>query len=82
MAKRRMTKAGVRKVLESLVPKGDRLLRMRFGIGMGYCPSRVNEETAKQFSATRKRIREVEKRALKNLKRPEKSRKLRSFLDD
>lgn len=67
------------RVLASLTPREDRVLRMRFGIGTG--DDSCLEEVGQQFSVTRERIRAVEARALKALKHPSRSRKLRAFLD-
>ena len=67
------------RVLASLTPRENRVLRMRFGIGTG--DDNVLEEVGQQFSVTRERIREIEAKALKKLKHPSRSRKLRAFLD-
>lgn len=67
------------KVLASLTPRENRVLRMRFGIGTGN--DSVLEEVGQQFSVTRERIREIEAKALKKLKHPSRSRKLKAFLD-
>src|SRR6202048_989023 len=67
------------RVLASLTPREERVLRMRFGIGMNTDPPR--EEVGQQFSVTRERIRQIEAKALRKLKPPSRSRKLRSFLD-
>ena len=67
------------RVLASLTPREERLLRMRFGIGMN--TDHTIEEVGQQFSVTRKRIRQIEAKALRKLKHPSRSRKLRSFLD-
>jgi RNA polymerase primary sigma factor len=65
-------------VLACLTPREERILRMRFGIGMD---SNTLEEVGKQFSVTRERIRQIEAKALRKLKHPHHSRKLRTFLD-
>ena len=67
------------RVLSSLTPREERVLRMRFGIGMNTDHSL--EEVGQQFSVTRERIRQIEAKALRKLKHPSRSRKLRSFLD-
>lgn len=67
------------KVLASLTPREERVLRMRFGIGMN--TDHTLEEVGQQFSVTRERIRQIEAKALRKLKHPSRSRKLRSFLD-
>ncbi len=67
------------RVLASLTPREERVLRMRFGIGMN--TDHTLEEVGKQFSVTRERIRQIEAKALRKLKHPSRSRKLRSFLD-
>ncbi len=67
------------RVLETLSPREDRILRMRFGIGMN--TDHTLEEVGHQFSVTRERIRQIEAKALRKLKHPSRSRKLRSFLD-
>ena len=67
------------KVLSSLTPREERVLRMRFGIGMN--TDHTLEEVGQQFSVTRERIRQIEAKALRKLKHPSRSRKLRSFLD-
>ena len=67
------------RVLASLTPRGERVLRMRFGIGMN--TDHTLEEVGQQFSVTRERIRQIEAKALRKLKHPSRSRKLRSFLD-
>ena len=66
-------------VLSSLTPREERVLRMRFGIGMN--TDHTLEEVGQQFSVTRERIRQIEAKALRKLKHPSRSRKLRSFLD-
>jgi len=66
-------------VLASLTPREERVLRMRFGIGMN--TDHTLEEVGQQFSVTRERIRQIEAKALRKLKHPSRSRKLRSFLD-
>jgi RNA polymerase primary sigma factor len=68
------------RVLQSLTPREERVLRMRFGIGMN--TDHTLEEVGQQFSVTRERIRQIEAKALRKLKHPSRSRKLRSFLDD
>ncbi|WP_010142147.1 RNA polymerase sigma factor RpoD [Oceanicola sp. S124] len=67
------------RVLASLTPREERVLRMRFGIGMN--TDHTLEEVGQQFSVTRERIRQIEAKALRKLKHPSRSRKLRSFLD-
>ena len=67
-------------VLASLTPREERVLRMRFGIGMN--TDHTLEEVGQQFSVTRERIRQIEAKALRKLKHPSRSRKLRSFLDN
>ena len=62
-----------------LTPRQERILRMRFGIGMD--GNHTLEEVGKQFSVTRVRIRQIEAKALRKLKHPHHSRKLRTFLD-
>ena len=66
-------------VLACLKPREERILRMRFGIGMD--SNHTLEEVGKQFSVTRERIRQIEAKALRKLKHPHHSRKLRTFLD-
>jgi RNA polymerase primary sigma factor len=68
------------RVLSSLTPREERVLRMRFGIGMN--TDHTLEEVGQQFSVTRERIRQIEAKALRKLKHPSRSRKLRSFLDN
>ncbi len=68
------------KVLGSLTPREERVLRMRFGIGMN--TDHTLEEVGQQFNVTRERIRQIEAKALRKLKHPSRSRRLRSFLDD
>ena len=68
-----------RRVLASLTPREERVLRMRFGIGMN--TDHTLEEVGQQFSVTRERIRQIEAKALRKLKHPSRSRKMRSFLD-
>ena len=65
------------RVLASLTPREERVLRMRFGIGMN--TDHTLEEVGQQFSVTRERIRQIEAKALRKLKHPSRSRKLRSF---
>jgi RNA polymerase primary sigma factor len=67
------------RILASLTPREERVLRMRFGIGMA--SDHTLEEVGQQFSVTRERIRQIEAKALRKLKHPSRSRKLRSFLD-
>jgi RNA polymerase primary sigma factor len=67
------------RVLASLTAREERVLRMRFGIGMN--TDHTLEEVGQQFSVTRERIRQIEAKALRKLKHPSRSRKLRSFLD-
>ncbi len=67
-------------ILASLTPREERVLRMRFGIGMN--TDHTLEEVGQQFSVTRERIRQIEAKALRKLKHPSRSRKLRSFLDN
>jgi RNA polymerase primary sigma factor len=67
------------RVLSSLTPREERVLRMRFGIGMN--TDHTLEEVGQQFAVTRERIRQIEAKALRKLKHPSRSRKLRSFLD-
>jgi len=68
------------RVLASLTPREERVLRMRFGIGMN--TDHTLEEVGQQFSVTRERIRQIEAKALRKLKHPSRTRKLRSFLDN
>ena len=72
-------KETVTRVLASLTPREERVLRMRFGIGMN--TEHTLEEVGQQFSVTRERIRQIEAKALRKLKHPSRSRKMRSFLD-
>ncbi|MDR2464459.1 MAG: RNA polymerase sigma factor RpoD [Holosporales bacterium] len=67
------------RILSTLTPREERVLRMRFGIGMH--SDHTLEEVGQQFSVTRERIRQIEAKALRKLKHPSRSRKLRSFLD-
>jgi RNA polymerase primary sigma factor len=67
------------RVLQSLTPREERVLRMRFGIGMN--TDHTLEEVGQQFNVTRERIRQIEAKALRKLKHPSRSRKLRSFLE-
>ncbi len=71
------------RVLETLTPREDRILRMRFGIGIGIGMNTDHtlKEVGQEFSLTRERIRQIEARALRKLKHPSRSRRLRSFLD-
>lgn len=73
-------KAKTVSIMESLTPREDRVLRMRFGIGMN--TDHTLEEIGPSFEVTRERIREIEAKALKKLKHPSRSRKLRNFLSD
>jgi len=73
-------KETVTRVLASLTPREERVLRMRFGIGMN--TDHTLEEVGQQFNVTRERIRQIEAKALRKLKHPSRSRKLRSFLDN
>ncbi|MBR1943974.1 MAG: RNA polymerase sigma factor RpoD [Alphaproteobacteria bacterium] len=73
-------KSATNKVLSSLTPREEKVLRMRFGIGMQ--SDYTLEEVGKQFSVTRERIRQIEAKALRKLKHPSRSKRLRSFLDD
>ena len=68
------------RILSSLTPREERVLRMRFGIGMN--TDHTLEEVGQQFNVTRERIRQIEAKALRKLKHPSRSRKLRSFLDN
>ena len=68
------------RVLAFLTPREERIIRMRFGIGMN--KDHTLEEVGQQFSVTRERIRQIEAKALRKLKHPSRSRKLRSFLDN
>ena len=68
------------RILASLTPREERVLRMRFGIGMN--TDHTLEEVGQQFSVTRERIRQIEAKALRKLKHPTRSRKLRSFLEN
>ena len=72
-------KETVTRVLASLTPREERVLRMRFGIGMN--TDHTLEQVGQQFSVTRERIRQIEAKALRKLKHPSRSRKMRSFLD-
>ena len=67
------------RVLASLTPREERIVRMRFGLGMN--GDHTLEEIGQQFSVTRERIRQIEAKALRKLKHPSRSRELRSFLD-
>lgn len=67
------------RVLSSLTAREERVLRMRFGIGMN--TDHTLEEVGQQFNVTRERIRQIEAKALRKLKHPSRSRKLRSFMD-
>ncbi len=68
------------RILASLTPREERVLRMRFGIGMN--TDHTLEEVGQQFSVTRERIRQIEAKALRKLKHPSRSRKLRSFIEN
>jgi len=68
------------RVLASLTPREERVLRMRFGIGMN--TENTLEVVGQQFSVTRERIRQIEAKALRKLRHPRRSKKLRSFLDN
>ena len=68
------------RILSSLTPREERVLRMRFGIGMN--TDHTLEEVGQQFNVTRERIRQIEAKALRKLKHPSRSKKLRSFLDN
>ena len=68
------------RVLSSLTPREERVLRMRFGIGMN--TDHTLEEVGKQFDVTRERIRQIEAKALRKLRHPSRSERLRSFLDN
>ena len=67
------------RILASLTPREERVLRMRFGIGMN--TDHTLEEVGQQFAVTRERIRQIEAKALRKLKHPSRSRKLRGFLN-
>jgi RNA polymerase primary sigma factor len=67
------------KILATLTPREERVLRMRFGIGMN--TDHTLEEVGQQFSVTRERIRQIEAKALRKLKHPSRSRQLKSFFD-
>ena len=67
------------RVLASLTPREERVLRMRFGIGMN--TDHTLEEVGLQFSVTRERIRQIEAKALRKLKHPSRSKHLKSFLE-
>jgi len=67
------------RALQTLTPREERVLRMRFGFGVS--TDHTLEQVGQQFSLTRERIRQIEARALRKLKHPSRSRKLRSFLD-
>ena len=68
------------RVLASLTPREERVLRMRFGIGMN--TDHTLEEVGQQFSVTRERIRQIEAKALRKLRHPSRSKKLRSFIEN
>ena len=67
------------RILSTLTPREERVLRMRFGIGMNR--DHTLEEVGRQFNVTRERIRQIEAKALRKLKHPSRSRKLRTFVD-
>jgi RNA polymerase primary sigma factor len=67
------------RLLASLTPREERIVRMRFGLGMN--SDHTLEQVGKQFSVTRERIRQIEAKALRKLRHPSRSRELRSFLD-
>ena len=69
----------VKDILDSLTPREAKVLRMRFGIEMS--TDHTLEEVGKQFDVTRERIRQIEAKALRKLKHPSRSDKLRSFID-
>ena len=69
-----------KEVLDSLTPREAKVLRMRFGIGMN--TDHTLEEVGKQFDVTRERIRQIEAKALRKLRPPSRSERLRSFLDN
>ncbi|MDR0942004.1 MAG: RNA polymerase sigma factor RpoD [Holosporales bacterium] len=73
-------KSATSKVLSTLTSREEKVLRMRFGIGLS--TDHTLEEVGQQFSVTRERIRQIEAKALRKLKHPSRSRKLRSFLDN
>ena len=66
-------------VLKTLTPREEKVIKMRFGVGDG--SEHTLEEVGQQFSVTRERIRQIEAKALRKLKHPSRSRKMRSFLD-
>jgi len=66
--------------LASLTPREERIVRMRFGLGMN--SDHTLEQVGQQFSVTRERIRQIEAKAIRKLKHPSRSRELRSFLDN
>ena len=68
------------KILATLTPREERVLRMRFGVGMN--TDHTLEEVGLQFSVTRERIRQIEAKALRKLKHPSRSKQLKSFLDN
>ena len=67
------------KILSTLTPREERVLRMRFGVGMN--TDHTLEEVGLQFSVTRERIRQIEAKALRKLKHPSRSKQLKSFLE-
>ena len=83
MYKRQAVKSSLRdtttRILSSLTPREERVLRMRFGIGMN--SDHTLEEVGQQFSVTRERIRQIEAKALRKLKHPSRSKQLKSFLE-
>ncbi len=72
--------AATTKILATLTPREERVLRMRFGVGMN--TDHTLEEVGLQFSVTRERIRQIEAKALRKLKHPSRSKQLKSFLDN
>ena len=68
------------RVLASLTPREERIVRMRFGLGMN--SYHTLQEVGQQFSLTRERIRQIEAKAIRKLKHPSRSKMLRTFLDD
>jgi RNA polymerase primary sigma factor len=69
----------VKEVLDSLTPREAKVMRMRFGIEMAI--DHTLEEVGKQFDVTRERVRQIEAKALRKMKHPSRSDKLRSFID-
>ena len=74
-----LTPTSTTTILSTLTPREERVLRMRFGIGMS--SDHTLEEVGQQFSVTRERIRQIEAKALRKLKHPIRSKKLKSFMD-